>query len=112
MAMLFIQSTFQDLEFYVQHSPLSVTNDITENLMSDIHAEFRVNDTDSDDTMTGNNDNDDDLPEGFVCLDKVVMTEELEYDTEMLCHHAVTENCYQTYQTVFMSAPVSDNLTL
>ncbi len=57
----------------------------------------------------GRLDNDDfpaDLPDGHICMDKVVMVDETKYDEEMRCHHMYTQSCHQKYETVFKQAQV------
>ena len=47
-----------------------------------------------------------DLPEGWVCMPKVMMVEEIEYKDEEHCTHVVQESCFQTYTTVFKNSEV------
>ncbi len=41
------------------------------------------------------------LPAGWICMKKVVMEEETEYDYEDSCHNITTKNCYNTFKTEF-----------
>lgn len=41
-----------------------------------------------------------------ICMKKVVMVEEIVYDTEMRCEHVHYESCFQTYQSTFKPADV------
>jgi len=51
-----------------------------------------------------NDDFPENLPEGHVCMDKVVQVEETIYDEEMRCNHVTTQSCHQKYETVFKPA--------
>ena len=51
-------------------------------------------------------DDDDDLPEGWICMKKVVMEEETAWDYEEKCHHVTTQNCYQAFRTEYVSQKV------
>lgn len=43
----------------------------------------------------------DDLPDGWICMKKVVMEEETQWDYEDRCHHVTTQNCYEAFKTEF-----------
>ncbi len=47
-----------------------------------------------------------DLPEGWICMKKVVMEEETAWDYEEKCHHVTAQNCYQAFKTEFVPQKV------
>ncbi len=47
------------------------------------------------------------LPPGWICMKKVVLEEEIQWDYEERCHHVKEENCYTAYKTVFKPQKVS-----
>lgn len=47
------------------------------------------------------------LPDGWACMDKVMMIDDIEYTDEIQCTHIVEESCHNTYQTVFKATQVS-----
>eukprot|EP00094_Tigriopus_californicus_P004976 TCALIF_04792-PA protein Name:"Protein of unknown function" AED:0.44 eAED:0.44 QI:0/0/0/0.5/0/0.5/2/0/65 len=38
------------------------------------------------------------------CMEKVMLVDELEYDTRIKCHHSYGKSCFNTYITVFKPA--------
>jgi hypothetical protein len=46
------------------------------------------------------------LPEGHICMDKVVEVKETTYDEEQRCHHIYSKSCHQKYETVFKTDQV------
>ncbi|XP_059088675.1 uncharacterized protein LOC131884809 isoform X1 [Tigriopus californicus] len=48
------------------------------------------------------------LPEGWTCMDKVMMVEEIEYTDEIQCTHILDESCHETYETVFKTEEVEE----
>jgi len=42
-----------------------------------------------------------------VCMEKLMMVDELEWETKVKCHHAYEKSCYQTYETTYRAETVS-----
>ena len=45
------------------------------------------------------------------CMEKVEVVEELEWDTKVKCHHSYRESCYRTYETTYVTAKASVEIT-
>ncbi|TRY61367.1 hypothetical protein TCAL_11582 [Tigriopus californicus] len=48
------------------------------------------------------------LPEGWVCVNKLMMVEEMEYKDEIRCTHILQKSCHDTFQTVFKATEVEE----
>lgn len=100
------------LSFYIiRQDDSSPTNDIEDTTSSGVTDE--EDDLDSDpvqifgfsDSDTEENSN---LPEGHICMKKVMLIEELTYDEELKCEHVEEESCFQTYTTVFKKSEIEE----
>ena len=61
------------------------------------------------DSDTAENNN---LPEGHICMKKVMLVEEIKYDHTVKCKHIEEESCFQTYTTVFRKRQVRTSRSL
>eukprot|EP00095_Tigriopus_kingsejongensis_P012460 maker-scaffold1219_size54854-snap-gene-0.5 protein:Tk12460 transcript:maker-scaffold1219_size54854-snap-gene-0.5-mRNA-1 annotation:"hypothetical protein" len=50
----------------------------------------------------------DNLPDGWACMDKVMMVEEIEYTDEERCTHIVEQSCHDTFQTRFKAEEIEE----
>eukprot|EP00095_Tigriopus_kingsejongensis_P006400 snap_masked-scaffold1351_size46012-processed-gene-0.1 protein:Tk06400 transcript:snap_masked-scaffold1351_size46012-processed-gene-0.1-mRNA-1 annotation:"hypothetical protein" len=47
-------------------------------------------------------------PEGWNCMRKVMMVEEIQYETEERCTHIIEESCHDTFETRFKTEEVEE----
>ena len=57
-------------------------------------------------TLAPIDDDDPTVPEGYFCMNKVMMVEETVYKNELKCQHVYQESCFTSYKTEFKPTEV------